>query len=533
MQHAAECGTITSMHRITIFHYHLQTGGITQVIADSVYSVLQQSPDQFEIKIVSGRQEQTDEFIARLNDRVPSPVEAEVFSLIDYTDMMDDPPDTSRIRREMLRRYGGTIWWIHNYHIGKNPQFTRAVVDIALQHPEQQIVLHIHDFPESGRFLNLKKIQSQMDDILYPVCPNVRYVVINSRDYHILTNAGIPESHVFLLNNPVNAEGNNGFIDIWSVHDKINRWAMDRLPFWHEHGKLILYPIRAIRRKNVLEAALLTNLLDTPANLLVTLPGRSNQEKQYSDLVEQAFEEKLVPGAWALGTHLEEFETSFNELTHSADLIVSSSIQEGFGYLFINSILWSVPLVARGLDILDGIKPLFTPDSSHFYREITVSLSTTERTVLQAVFRQGIDDLTGLLPAGIIANLTDEVEQILAADTIDYAFLTPELQYTLLERITGSEEYRSELIELNAEVVAVTGNLLRGSKPADKRKALREFGPAAHTDQILFILNSFAHPETENTIKTGDSPHPGSGSIEAEVLKAFGHPGYFRPLFHM
>lgn len=520
------------MHRITIFHYHLQTGGITQVIADSVYSVLQEAPDQFKIQIVSGRQEQTDEFIARLNDRVPSPVEAEVFSMIDYTDMMEDPPDPARLRQEMLRRYGGTTWWIHNYHIGKNPQFTRAVVDIALQHPEQRIVLHIHDFPESGRFLNLKKIQSQMDDLLYPVCPNVRYTVINSRDYHILTKAGIPESHVFLLNNPVNAEG-NGFIDIWSVHDKINRWALDKLPFWHENGKLILYPIRTIRRKNVLEAALLTKLLDTPANLLVTLPGRSNQEKQYSDLVERAFEEKLVPGAWALGTHLEEFETSFNELTHSADLIVSSSIQEGFGYLFINSILWSVPLVARDLDILDGIKPLFTPDSSHFYREITVPLSASERADLQTVFQQGIEDLTGLLPAGIISNLTDEVEQILAADTIDYAFLTPELQYALLGRITRSVEYRSELIELNAEVAAVTGNLLRGSKPADKRKVLLEFGPAAHTDQILSILDSFADSKTENTVITGDSPPAGSGSIEAEVLKAFGHPGYFRPLFHM
>jgi hypothetical protein len=62
---------------------------------------------------------------------------------------------------------------------------------------------------------------------------------------------------------------------------------------------------------------------------------------------------------------------------------------------------------------------------------------------------------------------------------------------------------------------------------------LREFGPAAHTDQILSILDSFADSKTENTVITGDSPLAGSGSIEAEVLKAFGHPGYFRPLFHM
>ena len=533
MHHVAEWDTITSMHRITVFHYHLQTGGITQVIGDSVYAMLQQAPDQFDIRIVSGRQDQTDEFIARLNARAPAPVEAEVCSMIDYVDMMDAPPETQQIKQELLRRFSGTTWWIHNYHIGKNPQFTRAVIDIALEHPEQQIVLHIHDFPESGRFFNLKKIQSRIDGVLYPVCPNVRYVVINSRDYHILTNAGIPESHVFLLNNPVNPDG-NGFIDIWSVHDRINRWALDNLPFWHEHGKLILYPIRAIRRKNVLEAALLTNLLDTPANLLVTLPGRSNQEKQYSNLIAKAFEEKLVPGAWAVGTHLEEFETSFNELTHSADLILSSSIQEGFGYLFINSLLWSVPLVARDLDILEGIKPLFSPDRSYFYRSITVPLSERERAPLAASFARAIEDLKGLLPEEIINDLSDEVEQLLAAEFIDFSFLTPELQYTLLEQTSRSQEYRSNLIELNTEVAAVTENLLRGVKTTDSTKVLSSFGPAAHTDQILSILGSFTSLKQGNK-GTGEGRRtpPAGADIEESVLKAFGHAGYFRPLFHM
>ncbi len=520
------------MHRITVFHYHLQTGGITQVIGDSVYSMLQQSPDQFDIRIVSGRQEQTGEFIARLKERAASPVEAEVCSMLDYVDTMNDPPDPQQIRQELLRRFGGTTWWIHNYHIGKNPQFTRAVVDIALQHPEQQIVLHIHDFPESGRFLNLKKIQSQIDDVLYPVCPNVRYVVINSRDYHILTNAGIPESHIFLLNNPITTDGNE-FIDIWSVHDKINRWAVDNLPLWHEHGKLILYPIRAIRRKNVLEAALLTNLLDTPANLLVTLPGSSNQEKEYSDLVARAFEEKLVPGAWALGTRLEEFETSFIELTHAADLILSSSIQEGFGYLFINSLLWSVPLAARDLDILESIKPLFSPDRSHFYRSIKIPLTENERTTLQAAFNRAINDLTGLLPEEIIASISDEVKQLLAADTIDYSFLTPGLQYGLLERVCRSPEYRSTLIELNTEVAAITGNLLRGTKPTDNRNVLSSFGPAAHTDQIRKILASFPSPEHTDSEWAVGRQSSERAHIEENVLKAFGHVEYFRPLFHI
>jgi len=534
---------IFTMHRITIFHYHLQTGGIAQVISDSVRAILQQAPDAFEIEIVSGREEGTGEFISQLREKCALPPDSPqsgtlasgrlsggVCELIDYTDMMEKPPAPDRIEEELLRRYGGTIWWIHNYHLGKNPQFTRAVIDSALHHPEQQIVLHIHDFPESGRFYNFKRIHDQIEGQLYPVAPNVRYVVINKRDRDILVNAGIPEDHVFLLNNPIDTD-NAKPVDIWHVSEKINTWAGTALPFWEPDGKLLLYPVRAIRRKNVLEAALLTRMIDTPANLLVTLPGRSSQEKQYSDLVARVFEEKLVPGAWAVGTRLDEFGTSFHELTRSADMVLSSSIQEGFGFLFINSLLWSVPLVARELDILDGIKSFFSPERSCFYERISVPLKDPDRRNMKTSFSLALESLDGLLPGDLLAGLATEIDDILKEDTIDYSFLTAGIQYDHLREAAGPSSYREELREINAEVVAVTENLLRGAKPVSNTQVKSAFGPAAHTARVLEVLNSFSSSGGRKDKQPANTPSEPIDEIEEKVLRAFCHADYLRPLF--
>jgi len=531
LNHRGECFSIMNMYRITIFHYHLQTGGITQVIRDSVLAMLQEAPEQFEIKIVSGREEQTDEFISLLKkqlarNQIQARLTGEVFSMIGYTDSLETSPDSEAIKEALLSRYGGTIWWVHNYHIGKNPHFTRALIEIAQSHQNQHILFQIHDFPESGRFSNLKMIHAHAGPSLYPVYANIRYVVINSRDHDILIQAGLPSDNVFLLNNPVKTV-DTGFTDFWQVHDKINRWAQDTQERWITGGKLILYPIRTIRRKNVLEAALFTNLLDTPANLLVTLPGSSNQEKHYSDLVALAYKEKLVPGAWAIGNYLEELQTSFSELTHAVDLILSSSIQEGFGYLFINSLLWSVPLVARDLDILDGIKSLYSPADSHFYSGIMVPLPEPERRTLQQDYLQAMTSLHGTLPEDILKGLHGEIEQMLRSDTIDYSFLSLELQYKHLRETAHSPDYRKILREMNAEAAGAAENLLLNAKSGDTKRVMSKFGPQAHTKQVLSILESFAStgPEQNPDQSTGKD-------IESNVLALFSHVKNFRLLFH-
>ncbi|MCF7947827.1 MAG: hypothetical protein K9M94_04465 [Spirochaetia bacterium] len=520
------------MHRITIFHYHLLTGGITQVITSSVKALLLQQPDQYEITLVCGRDSKRTTIVEKIEQALKSQgVEAKVHSRslpeIDYLVEQEDPPKVEDIKQKLNEQFGGSIWWVHNYHIGKNPFFTEALLQIAREKPQQQMVLHIHDFPESGRFSNLKALYENLESPMYPVSQNVRYVVINSRDRDILQEAGIPESQLFLLNNPIEPHSPTT-VDSWQVQQKIGNWAGEHNPGWEPEGKLLLYPVRTIRRKNVLEAGLLTNLVESPVNLLVTLPGVSQQERAYSSLVESAFQNRLITGAWGIGGNLDEIGISFEELTRSADMIVSTAIQEGFGYLFINSVLWGAPLLARNLDILGALKDHFLPHSSYFYDELQVPLSTGDRAALGDTYTQILNSVAGLLPDDQHKRIRYEVEQLLSEEFIDYSFLSVEQQYQVLRQAAESSEFVGELREVNAETTATMENLLRGPQVKNRDRIIEEFGAPAHTQAIESILASFNKTE-ENA--EGKRSSATEDSIHRKVLQSFNHLQYLRPLF--
>ena len=528
------------MHKITIFHYHLLTGGITQVIYSSIKSILHSAAEQFDITIACGRNERRAQLIDSLNQElkdagINAEVKSEHMPEIDYLVEQSTQPTVEEIRRKLTEKFSGSTWWVHNYHIGKNPLFTEALTQIAREQPQQQIVLHIHDFPESGRFSNLKALYEFMHSPLYPLSGNVRYVVINSRDRDILAEAGVPRDQLFLLNNPIEAQQEER-IDYWDVQQKISSWASGHSMRWEPEGKLLLYPVRTIRRKNVLEAGLLGNLMESPTNLLVTLPGVSKQEQAYSNLVQGAFQNRLIAGSWGIGKHLDEIGISFTELTRSADAIVSTAIQEGFGYLFINSVLWGVPLIAHELDILEGIRSTFHPDSSLFYKSMQIPLTTGDRAALGDAYTQMIKSIGPLLPDGQEKRLHYEVEQLLADELIDYSFLTVELQYEFLKRSAESEDFVNELREINAEIVATAENLLRGPKVRNREHIVREFGPAAHTKTVQRILGSF-HEYNHDTARLAESTTiDKSGGVAGDpvhqtVLQAFNHLAYLRPLF--
>ncbi|HDQ13619.1 MAG TPA: hypothetical protein ENN41_02250 [Sediminispirochaeta sp.] len=522
------------MYTLSFFHYHLETGGITQVLSSSIRSMFQEAPEEFEVRIVCGRKEGSEQFMTRLREELPEAfsqrrISCELVEEIDYSSRMESPPEVASLKRKLYQSFSDSIWWVHNYHIGKNPEFTLALLELAEEHPEQKILFHIHDFPESGRFENLQKNRRVIRRSLYPNLPNVGYIVINHRDFDILQEAGIPESRLFLLNNPIDAKDGE-YVDLWKVHDKINRWAADNTFSWQEGGKLILCPVRSIRRKNLLESAAISAIVESPVNLLITLPGVSEQERDYSDLLQRAFEEGLVSGAWGVGRRLDEFETSFKELSHAADLVLSSSIQEGFGYLFIDSLLWGVPLLARDLSVIKGIKKLFDPQSSHFYPSFLLTLDGPRKAVLGNLYREYLEGLRGLLRPDFLNPLFYEVEQILAPEKIDFSFLTPELQYETLQRLAESSSFREQLRNENAELAANAENLLRGPQVKGREKVRSLFGPKAHVAKIKDILEFFVKGVEKNRTPTEENP-PEEMRIDEKVLRSFSHIDYFRPLY--
>ncbi|MCK5672078.1 MAG: hypothetical protein KAH95_01805, partial [Spirochaetales bacterium] len=195
--------------RLVVFHYHFLPGGVTQVVTSSAIAALNYLPNIEGITLVSGKKNNLDRVVAEIKSKLvgisanKSDIISVVLPELDYISDMKRYPDTASIKEILLKHFQGDLWWIHNYHLGKNPFFTEAILQIAENFPEQKIVLQIHDFPEASRYANLETLHKYVISPLYPIFPNIRYVTINSRDSNYLITAGIPEKMVFLLNNPV------------------------------------------------------------------------------------------------------------------------------------------------------------------------------------------------------------------------------------------------------------------------------------------------------------------------------------------
>src|SRR6056297_3852084 len=105
------------MYKLTIFHYHLLTGGITQVISSSVQALLCTAADQFDITIVCGRAEQLDQRVDSLNQDLKTlGIEARVKSVhlpeIDYLSEQNNPPSVKELKEKLTTRFSDSIWWV-------------------------------------------------------------------------------------------------------------------------------------------------------------------------------------------------------------------------------------------------------------------------------------------------------------------------------------------------------------------------------------------------------------------------------------
>ena len=368
---------------LVIFHYHLLPGGVTDVVRLSLQA-FSSDPSIGNITVVCGRDENLDALRQHAAE-TDETIEVRVFPAIDYLSQKDSPPEEPEVLAGKLEREFSSeqsVWLIHNYHLGKNWVFTAALLQLA-EKGDQKMIFQIHDFPECGRYENLNILRDNLKKSLYSSSSSVRYSVINKRDYDLMIHAGLPEHQIFLLENPLPFKSSAPPPppeERAALINSLSRCAPEHGTFL-PRGELWLYPVRTIRRKNILEGGLICRLLDSPANLIVTLPGLSNQEKVYSDTVEKAFMEGLIPGFWGTGLLPEESGITYQGMIRHADRIFSSSIQEGFGYMYLNAILWNKPLIARHLDIMGGFLPLFETYPSHFYKQVRVPGKKTSETV--------------------------------------------------------------------------------------------------------------------------------------------------------
>ena len=436
----------------------------------------------------------------------------------------DTAPATALGQRQLAdllrRRYGDGVWWVHNHHLAKNTRFTGAVLTAAAA--GQPMLLQIHDFPECARPANLQRLVREVPASPYPATANVRFAVLNRRDHAALAGAGLAAERVVLLANPVRpvsplpapdtppAQAARAALARAAAAQSLGSGSYTaRRPLW-------LYPVRVRRRKNVLEAGLLARLAG--ADLIVTLPASSAAETPYSRQVEELFAAGTIPGLFGVGERLETCGLSFDTLLTAAQRIVSPSVEEGFGFQFVNALQWRRPLLARRLPVLDDLATLLEGYPATIYDAVQCPLSAAARGALRAAYGPGIERVARLLPAGWDDRLRAEMDRVLSRDCVDFAFLGVAGQADLLRR-AGDRGLLRELQQANAPLLAALSTT-PARPPARDRQIDELFGEAAFARRVAAALGvgrtgAPAADPTGPRTAGGAGPKAGPGPLTA------------------
>ena len=477
--------------KIAVVHYHLQPGGVTRVIENTLESFSKlENPPQF--VVLSGRRYPGKEI-----------KNVRVVNGLDYSSSLDSiPPSLLKDRLEEAAKEGlggiPDIWHIHNHSLGKNPSLTKAV-DLMAQE-SKPMLLHPHDFAEDGRPANfdaLKEIYSSA----YPTSSSIHYAVLNHRDHSYLKKLLKGRaSKVHLLANAIPLPG------------KLERdfKSCTQLP-----ENLFLYPVRAVRRKNLGELALLA--ASHPGKHFANSLGPTNPN--FIPLFQKwkFFSNELnLPVTFGMG---ESIQCSFPEMVNHAQGIISTSIAEGFGLGFLEP--WTFGKFLYGRNI-----PEITQDFSNLginlnnlYERLDIDLShfpsvETLRQKISFVIEKYFRNYGQSIPG----NATEIAYRSMIQDNqIDFGRLDEcgqkEIISSVLKSKTAQEQIRNQVKINNTDSGIIERNRESISRNFSQNTYIEKLGNIydsilnSNLDQLEYakgedLLYSFLSPARLNLLRT-------------------------------
>ena len=417
--------------KIAFIHYHLKTGGVTTVLRQQVEAVR----DDGEILVLTGEQPEED-----------FPADVKVIPGLGYDGTFD-----SRIRAEEISEAvigtirskwpaGCDLLHVHNPTLAKNRMFLRILK--ALQKNGVKLFLQIHDLAEDGR----PAVYSDEEYV-----PDCHYGVINSRDYDILLRAGLSEKGLHKTVNAINPISGKG------VNGKTDR-------------NIVLYPIRAIRRKNIGEAVLLSLFFSQNESLYITLPPNSPADKTSYDGWKTYANENHIDVVFEAG-----LKEPFEELVAASKFLITTSISEGFGFSFLEpwtagKMVWgrNLPEITRDFE-LSGV------NLGHLYHRFNVPVrwigkqrfmerwaSCFAATIRKFDFPSGTpmdtpmdtptDTSTDKMDTMANMNrkeIKDTIEKSIPHGAVDFGLLDEPLQKEIISRVLSEQAAGDELESLN------------------------------------------------------------------------------------
>lgn len=442
--------------RIAIVHYHLRPGGVSSVIT-TTSDVL--TRENIHHVVLTGGDE-----IIRENHR-----------LIPSLGYLSEPGnDSAATLLESLRKaaadaLGGPpdVWHFHNHSLGKNILIPHVVSQLAAS--GEAILLHIHDLAEDGRPENYPAIAGIQD--LYPFSPRVHLAFLNSRDLASFTEAGLPPENGTILPNPIP--------------------ELDSSAPLTASAPLLFAPVRGIRRKNLGELVLLAAFAPPGVRVAVSrAPENPAAMPVYDTWCGFAARHRLPIGFGVVGRFspfpgaTTDFESWIAHATH----FVTTSVSEGFGLTFLESIARGRPLLGRDLPHITSESGL---TSGRLYDSILVPLDWVDYPVLreQLILAMQRDSRLWHQPLKAV-HVATAMDALVHDGLVDFGNLPEPLQQGIIERTADSTQRATPLVRLGKTTRPLVDWLeetLRERKPTASPAQLAPWSPGVYRDKLTTL----------------------------------------------
>jgi hypothetical protein len=323
----------------------------------------------------------------------------------------------------------------HNLTLAKNPALSSAIRLLAIKWSSPQIRFFsvIHDFSEEGRadlmaqIINLESLGIPIRDELYCTGVPVHYVVPNRNSFDLLSQNHFP---VTLLQNPISsrktAEISYNRADLLNKLKKIATQSQITLD---TEKRIFYYPVRLISRKNIFEAIVLT-CIACDGTLLAGPAGKGTVDNKRFNVIQSFIIKNRLSVLFNAGDAVTKIYPGatdpVSQLLNICDMVVSSSIAEGFGYSLYEPWIYGKSVIAR--------KPtgFVTPDGwndSALYSwfpvpEEWVSFDELELAYKTQYYRCYKEDLSWNIKENFCVN-----------STVDFGALNEKMQMQIVENV--------------------------------------------------------------------------------------------------
>lgn len=402
---------------VAVIHYHLRPGGVTRVIERAVEAL----NDRVDLLILTGEAPAPSDPLTPLME----PFEPLGYSDSEIADFETVAEDLRFTARSLLGR-DPDVWHIHNHSLGKNSFTPRLAWYLA--NAGCRLLLQPHDFAEDGRPANYRLLKGHLGDaldlVLYPSADHVWYAPINFRDKSFLESIGL--ASVYELPNAVSAHKSSSGTSA---------------------NKTIVYPARAIRRKNLGEFLLWSLLAPDGYLFQSTLAPQNPQWRVYYNEWVAFAEELTLPVEFDAGR-----KHDFAELIQKAGALMTTSIAEGFGLAFLEPWLEGKMLIGRRLPEITADFEQEGMDLSSLYESVPVPLAWAGESHFYEALESAMKNSYAAYAKDWTPEIFEAAKRLLVADgKIDFGILNEELQRNVIRHLAEYPEDRTMLPPLNLE----------------------------------------------------------------------------------